>query len=172
MQGTNHNIFVRIFKQKVSAVKLVRKLSLVVSENKFDRPTGTSMTENFNIFGFQRASCRERNPTSEKRNPVSRKINSETEGGNAAKNYEKRWNWISTRVKWLCSLWPFQPIFVLLGGTKHNSHNWIYFLNWIENLNWILGLAEKEFQYRKIIHEVRSEKRKVCVSKQEFKTLF
>ena len=112
------------------------------------------MTENFSIFGFQRASCRERNPTSEKRNPVSRKINSETEGGNAAKNYEKRRNWISTRVKWLCNLWPFQPVFVLLGGTKHNSHNWKHILNWIENLNWILRLAEKQFQCRKIIHEI------------------
>ena len=130
------------------------------------------MTENFSIFGFQRASCRERNPTSEKRNPVSRKINSETEGGNAAKIYEKRWNWLSTRVKWLCNLLPFQPIFVLLGGAKHNSHNWKHFLNWIEYLNWILRLAEKEFQYRKIIHEIHLEKRTVCVSKQEFKTLF
>ena len=31
------------------------------------------MTEKFSIFGFQRASCRERNPTSEKRNPVQDK---------------------------------------------------------------------------------------------------
>ena len=40
MQGTNYNIFVRIFKQKLSAVKLVRKLSLVVSGNMFGILTG------------------------------------------------------------------------------------------------------------------------------------
>ena len=40
MQGTNYNIFVRIFKQKLSAVELVGKLSLVVSGNKFGILTG------------------------------------------------------------------------------------------------------------------------------------
>ena len=130
------------------------------------------MTENLSILGFQRASCPGTKPNIWEEKSCLKKINFETEGGNAAKKFEENWTWKSTRVKWLCNLWHFQHIFVLLGGTKHNSHYWIYFLNGIEYLNWILRKAEKEFQYRKSINEIHLQNWKVCVSRQELKTLF
>ena len=144
----------------------------MVSGYKFNYEEKWSIIESLGNFGLYRFSCRERDPKPSRRNSSYKKVNSETERSNAARCYRKNWTWIPRRVKWLCNIWLFQLIFVLLGGTKHNPHNWIYFFNWIYYLNWILRHAEKEFQYRKNIHENYLEKRKVCVSSQELKTLF
>ena len=125
-----------------------------------------------NNVGLKRFGCSERDPKSSRRHSICKKVISETGGGNAARGYQENWNWMPRRDNWLSNFWLFQPSLVLLGGAKHKSHKCLYFINWIENLNWILSHAENEFQYRKHIHEIHLEKRKVCVSKQELKTLF
>ena len=144
----------------------------MVSGNKFKYEKVWSIIESLANVSHHRFGCRERDPKPSRRNSFCQKVNSATERGNWARGYQENWTWLPRRDKWPSNIWPFQPSLVLLGGTKHKSHNCINFLIRIEYLNWIVRHAGNEFQYRKNIHEIYLEKRKVCVSRQEVKTLF
>ena len=121
-----------------------------------------NITEWSGSVGLQRPLCRKRNQNSARRDSNCGKINSETERGSAAKNYQGLWTSKSRRVERLCSLWPFHSILFQLGETILNSISWKYFFIWRKNMNSMCGYAQSDCENQKESYANYIRKNKAC----------